>query len=294
MRRRLEDLLTLHENGPALLDRRPAELLDALSEHATETDSGQGPGETAETCIKQLAAFLMPAGRHSLGRLGHYEVLQVLGQGGFGIVVKAFDDTLKTHCGHQGAGPTTRRDLAAAKAVSPRGTGGGPGPARPHRANLRRRGTTGAIPGDGIHRRADPAAKAGCHGAVGSSRSGASGPADRAGLAAAHERGLIHRDIKPANILLEAGVASRVKLTDFGLARTSDDASKTQSGVIAGTPMYMAPEQAQGVQLDCRADLFSLGSVLYAMTTGHPPFRASTTISVLNRITEERRVRSAR
>src|SRR5262249_20685115 len=66
-----------------------------------------------------------------------------------------------------------------------------------------------------------------------------------AGLAAAHAQGLIHRDIKPANILLENGV-QRVKITDFGLARAVDDASLTQRGVLAGTPEYMAPEQAAG------------------------------------------------
>src|SRR5262249_42840754 len=93
------------------------------------------------------------------------------------------------------------------------------------------------------------------------------------GLAAAHSQGLIHRDIKPANILLENGV-ERVKITDFGLARAADDTSLSQSGVVAGTPQYMAPEQASGEAVDHRADLFSLGSVLYAMCTGQPPFRA--------------------
>ncbi len=107
------------------------------------------------------------------------------------------------------------------------------------------------------------------------------------GLAAAHERELIHRDIKPGNILLEAGVVERVKITDFGLARAADDASMTQSGLIAGTPMYMAPEQAQGQKLDQRADLFSLGSVLYQMISGRPPFRAATTLAVLKRVVEE-------
>ncbi len=106
------------------------------------------------------------------------------------------------------------------------------------------------------------------------------------GLAAAHRQGLIHRDIKPSNILLENGV-ERVKITDFGLARAADDASITQSGVVAGTPLYMAPEQAQGEAIDHRADLFSLGSVLYAMCTGQPPFRASSTFAVLKRVCEE-------
>jgi serine/threonine protein kinase len=79
----------------------------------------------------------------------------------------------------------------------------------------------------------------------------------------------------------------RVKLTDFGLARAADDASLTQSGFIAGTPMYMAPEQAAGEAVDARADLFSLGSVLYEMCTGRPAFRAPTTVAVIRRVCDE-------
>jgi serine/threonine protein kinase len=107
------------------------------------------------------------------------------------------------------------------------------------------------------------------------------------GLAAAHGQGLIHRDIKPANVLIEGGPQQRVKLTDFGLARAADDASLSQSGVVAGTPMYMAPEQARGESLDHCADLFSLGSVLYVMCTGRPPFRATTSFGVLKRVAED-------
>ena len=106
------------------------------------------------------------------------------------------------------------------------------------------------------------------------------------GLAAAHSHGLVHRDVKPDNILLENGT-ERVKITDFGLARAVDDASLSQSGLIAGTPAYMSPEQANGEPVDHRSDLFSLGSVLYALCAGHAPFRANTTMAVLKRVCDQ-------
>ncbi len=77
-----------------------------------------------------------------------------------------------------------------------------------------------------------------------------------AALAAAHQQGLIHRDVKPANILLEDST-DRVVLGDFGLARMADDASLTRTGIVAGTPHYMSPEQAVGESIDARSDLFS-------------------------------------
>jgi hypothetical protein len=107
-----------------------------------------------------------------------------------------------------------------------------------------------------------------------------------AGLEAAHEQGLVHRDIKPSNILLENGV-ERVQITDFGLARATDDVSITRTGDVAGTPQYMSPEQAQAKPVDTRSDLFSLGSVLYAMCTGRSPFRADTTMASLKRVCED-------
>ncbi len=106
------------------------------------------------------------------------------------------------------------------------------------------------------------------------------------GLAAAHSQGLVHRDVKPANILLERGV-DRVMLTDFGLARAADDASLTRTGVIAGTPQFMSPEQARGEAVDARSDLFCLGSVMYVLCAGRPPFRAETSYGVLRRVTDE-------
>jgi TolA-binding protein len=107
-----------------------------------------------------------------------------------------------------------------------------------------------------------------------------------AGLAAAHRNGLVHRDVKPANILLEQGT-NLVKITDFGLARAVDDEGITQAGVVAGTPEYMAPEQAQGGAVDQRADLFSLGSVMYAMCTGRSPFRAEGSLARLRRVIDD-------
>lgn len=107
-----------------------------------------------------------------------------------------------------------------------------------------------------------------------------------AGLSAAHAGGLIHRDIKPGNILLEGGT-DRVKLTDFGLARAAEDVKLTRTGFVAGTPLYMAPEQARGEEVDHRADLFSLGSVLYEAATGTPPFDGKTPLAVLRRVADE-------
>ena len=77
------------------------------------------------------------------------------------------------------------------------------------------------------------------------------------------------------------------QITDFGLARAADDASISQSGVAAGTPHYMAPEQARCEPIDPRVDLFGLGGVMYAMCTGHPPFRADTAMAVLRRVCED-------
>ncbi len=111
------------------------------------------------------------------------------------------------------------------------------------------------------------------------------------GLAAAHAQGLIHRDVKPANVWLEtpsgqseeSGHRGHVKLLDFGLARAEDDKTHlTSSGVIVGTPAFMAPEQARSENVDGRADLFSLGCVLYVMLTGKRPFVGETTMGLLS------------
>jgi serine/threonine protein kinase len=106
------------------------------------------------------------------------------------------------------------------------------------------------------------------------------------GLAAVHKQGLIHRDLKPSNVWLEAP-SDRVKLLDFGLARESEAGDRlTRSGALVGTPAYMSPEQANGLALDDRTDLFSLGSVLYRAATGYLPFPGKTATATLKLIGE--------
>ncbi len=109
-----------------------------------------------------------------------------------------------------------------------------------------------------------------------------------AGLAAAHERGLIHRDIKPSNLWLDASAAGRVKILDFGLARSSAVCSQlTQGNAIVGSPAFMSPEQARQENVDARADLFSLGCVLYRLCTGQLPWNGQDGMGTLIAIATE-------
>jgi len=95
------------------------------------------------------------------------------------------------------------------------------------------------------------------------------------GLAHAHELGITHRDIKPANIVLsqKAGLGDQVKILDFGLARLSEESSNLTTGIILGTPSYMAPEQIRGIVIDGRADLYACGIMLFELLTATKPFR---------------------
>jgi serine/threonine-protein kinase len=94
------------------------------------------------------------------------------------------------------------------------------------------------------------------------------------GLAHAHEHGIIHRDIKPANVVLsqKAGLGDHVKILDFGLARLDANASNLTTGIVVGTPSYMAPEQIRGTAIDKRADLYACGVLMFELLTGKKPF----------------------
>jgi WD40 repeat protein/tetratricopeptide (TPR) repeat protein len=246
----------------------------------TQAEAVKGDAETL--------AFLSPSKEPGhLGRLGHYEVVEIIGRGGMGLVLRALDDKLRRVVAIKVLAPqlassaTARkrfaREAQAAAAVS-----------HDHVVNIYDVEESGPIPYlvmeyvPGLS--LDERCKRG--GPVELRDILRIGMQTASGLAAAHAQGLVHRDIKPANILLESGL-QRVKLTDFGLARAVDDASVTQSGVIAGTPMFMSPEQARGEQVDHRSDLFSLGSVLYMLCTGRPPYRAESTMAVLKRVCED-------
>ncbi len=223
----------------------------------------------------------------SLGKIGHYEAESLLGQGGSGIVLKAFDGKLHRYVAVKvlspliATNPTARkrflREAHAAAAISHQNV-----------ATIYAIDEDDNLPflamelidGKTLQQKIEE------NGALPVELALQIGLQVSKGLAAAHEQGLIHRDIKPANILI-TDEYDVVKITDFGLARSVDDVAMTQPGFVGGTPQYMSPEQAGGKTLDHRTDIFSLGSVLFAMCVGRSPFHADSTIAVIKRICED-------
>ncbi|MGI8977829.1 MAG: protein kinase domain-containing protein [Pirellulaceae bacterium] len=238
--------------------------------------------------IQNVLATLGPTDDpQMLGRLGGYEISGVVGAGGMGVVLKAIDKSLDRTVAIKVLAPHLATSGAARKRFA-REAKAAAAVLHPNVIAIHSVSNDESLPylvmpyvrGTSLQRRLDR------EGSLSLQEVLRIGSQIAAGLAAAHAQGLVHRDIKPANILLEDGV-ERVTITDFGLARAVDDATITHSGVIAGTPQYMSPEQARGEAVDGRSDLFSLGSVLYAVCTGRPPFRAETTYGVMRRITDD-------
>ncbi len=231
--------------------------------------------------------FLEPSDdADALGRLGEYEIREVIGHGGMGVVLKGFQQELHRHVAVKVLSPHLATSGAARRRFA-REAQATAAVVHPHVMAIHSVNASAKLPYlvmpfvdcQSLQERIDQ------QGPLGLKEILRIGMQTALGLAAAHDQGLVHRDVKPANILLETNV-DRVLLTDFGLARAVDDATLTRTGIIAGTPQYMSPEQANGDAVDRRSDLFSLGGVLYAMCTGRPPFRAETTFGVLRRIRE--------
>ncbi len=268
----------------------------SLDHNARPWQRGRSAKAMAWTDAMAKSLLSPPSHPEMLGRIGRYDVERLIGSGGMGLVFKAYDielnrpvavKLLAPYLAENGSARSRfAREARAAAAVvdehvvAIHNVESGEDPQQPPFLVMK------YIAGGSLQQRLDR-----------------DGPLDvcevlrigmqtAKGLAAAHAQGLIHRDIKPSNILLDEGV-DRALLTDFGLARAENDACLTRSGFHPGTPHYMSPEQVRGEAIDGRSDLFGLGCVLYAMCTGHPPFRAETSYAVLRRITDDtaRRIR---
>jgi anti-sigma factor RsiW/tRNA A-37 threonylcarbamoyl transferase component Bud32 len=285
---------------PALKRLRPR---DATA--TWDTDPAESP-RTATLSDGGGAAAPLPAfpGLPGDGRLGGYVLLGPLGSGGMGIVFRAEDQVLKRRVGLKiirpglVASPEARtRFLREAQALAAL--------EHDHIVTVFQAGEDNGVlflamqllRGQTLQHRLDAAG-----GPLQTDEILRVGRETASGLAAAHARGLIHRDIKPANIWLEearnaapgpggeggsSAAAGRVKILDFGLvqALAGEDVGGHTPGRLLGTPAYMAPEQAGGKPVDGRADLFSLGCVLYQMATGRRPFEADDLIGLLTSIT---------
>jgi WD40 repeat protein len=256
---------------------------DTLDLGTRQTQSEPGiPAASTRSGLDFLAPAQQP---DELGRLGPYRVLKRLGAGGMGMVFLAEDSllrrkvALKTMLPRLAVNAEARerflREARAAASIE-----------HQHIVPIFQVGEDNGVPflamsllkGESLESRLSRQGKLPLTEALRIAAEMAEG------LAAAHAEGLIHRDVKPGNVWLE-GAQGKVRLLDFGLARSqTDDSRLTHSGMIVGTPAFMAPEQARNETIDGRADLFSLGCVLYQMLTGQRPFKGDNTFSVLTSI----------
>jgi serine/threonine protein kinase/tetratricopeptide (TPR) repeat protein len=220
-------------------------------------------------------------------RIGHYAITGKLGEGGMGIVYAARDERLgrnvaiKTMSSLRGDETARRRFWREARAA-----------ASVNHPNICQLYEIGEDEGDLFLAmellEGEPLSQRMGRGPMNVSETLPIGLGILAALSALHGRGIIHRDLKPSNVFL---TLHGVKLLDFGLARTNDpDVAKalgtiadlTRSGVVVGTPRYMAPEQVLGEPLDAGSDLFALGAILFEMLAGRPAFTGRNVVEILN------------
>ncbi|MBL8812393.1 MAG: serine/threonine protein kinase [Planctomycetaceae bacterium] len=269
--------------------KRMADAMSDLPEqHSDLSPSFSGLGQRPIHWTEAMARQLLSAPTHPemLGRLGRYEIERLIGSGGMGVVFKAHDSELNRPVAIKllapylaSSGPARRRFSREARAAA--------AVVHQHVVPIHNVETERDAPfivmqfvsGESLQDRIDR------QGPLELCEILRIGMQVADGLSAAHQQGLVHRDIKPSNILLEEEV-DRALISDFGLARAADDATLTRPGFHPGTPQYMSPEQAAGLSVDARSDLFSLGSTLYTMCTGRPPFRAENSLSVMRRIVD--------
>ncbi len=305
--------------GEVLPTLPPGQETAAPARHDTHSDlrnSSQEatvPGRDGGAVPAELTDFLAPPqGPGELGRLGPYRVLKVLGHGGMGVVYEAEDPQLQRRVALKAMLPTLAASATARQRFL-REARLAASLEHDHVVSIYQVGEDRGIPflampflqGEPLDERVKR------EGTLPAAEVLRIGRETAEGLAAAHAKGLVHRDIKPGNLWLEAkdegrrqkaeseGLNSsfgllpssfkRVKILDFGLAWAGSEAGPqlTQSGAILGTPAYMAPEQATGQKADARADLFSLGCVLYRLSTGALPFQGPDTISTLLAVATE-------
>ena len=273
---------------PPVAVELPTTASDSVQSSAQETVVRTNADTKPDTPI--LPCFEPPFVDGELGRLGKYRIQTELGRGGMGAVYLAFDERLQRRVAlkvmlPQAAANASAKDrfLREARAAARIDSD--------HVVNIFEADEIQTIPyialqylqGSPLDEYLKKKGKTSLTQVVRIGRETA------LGLAAAHRLGIVHRDIKPANLWLEAP-QGRVKILDFGLAKPvvgADGAEMTASGVVMGTPAYMAPEQGRGEPVDGRADLFSLGCVLYRLCTGRLPFDRPTLMAILIAIGSE-------
>ncbi len=287
---------TALKTGPAAAPSAPARTGDTALKTGPAQPAAKPEGDRPAAAKPAPAgpgplkiSFLRPPQMPGeLGRLSNYRILKLLGRGGMGLVFLAEDSMLKRSVALKVMLPTVAklehnrqrffREAQAVAAID-----------HQHIIAIHQVGEDNGVPflampflkGEPLDARLRKTTKLALSEALRIGREIAEG------LQAAHDRQLIHRDIKPANVWLE-DPKGKVKILDFGLAHavTGND-NLTQSGALIGTPAYMAPEQGKGQKIDYRADLFSLGCVLYRMVTGEMAFKGSDTISILYALASE-------
>ncbi|MDB5313420.1 MAG: Serine/threonine-protein kinase pkn3 [Gemmataceae bacterium] len=287
-RLRGSDLLTDTVRGQAQTGGRDDPLTEEVISRATRLRPA-GDGPPTKTFTTDTAAGTLP---DAPARLGRYRVVRRLGSGGMGVVYLAEDEDLRRAVALKVMKPEMARNPAARHRFLREGRAAA-GLRHDHVVTVYHVGeeTTpdGPTPflvmelldGESL----ETALGRGPLPPVEAARIGREAAE---GLAAAHARGVIHRDVKPDNIWLE-GARRRVKLLDFGLARAAEvgPGGPTETGLVLGTPGYLSPEQAAGRPLDSRADLFSLGVVLYRALTGRLPFAGKDVMATLTALAVE-------